>query len=318
MDMGRPELDFDDLVQTLQNEENSRKLKIINDQWGVAAAPPGEARRVGRTRRMWPIWCGALLGLGTIGLIAVTGWGHHVLSSPARVDETYRTVHPESAGASAGATPLPEAATSAPSPAGSPELPAATAARRMEQRQRPIPAVAPGGAGSAATTPGSGPAARGQGSAAPDEVATPEALLELADHDKAAAQPVAAAPGTAPAPGPRSDAPSAEPSDDQSPAAAPASSPTLPEGLSHAAIQRGFAQVKARVVACRDRAPADATVAEVTVVIHSDGSLDDEITVDGALEGTDAAHCVAHAVAAARFAPFRGEPQTVTYPFPLR
>jgi hypothetical protein len=154
-----------------------------------------------------------------------------------------------------------------------------------------------------------------------DEAVAPESLLGLADHPPAT-QPD---PRTVPAPTPTT-VPTPTPPTVPTPSTTTTTVPTptpaatsdeLPARLTPSAIQRGFAAVRQRVLACKAEAPESATVATVTAVIAPDGTVD-ESAVEDPLANTPAAACIRKAIEAARFDPFRGEPQTVTYPFAFR
>jgi len=91
----------------------------------------------------------------------------------------------------------------------------------------------------------------------------------------------------------------------------------LPESLSRAAVHRALSPLRAKVLACREQAPSEATVVSVTVVVDPDGSVED-VQVEGPVGASPAAACVAAVVKAARFDPWDGPAQTVSYPFSLK
>jgi len=315
---------FGQLVDSLVEEENKKRNRIIPDGWGIEEAWSGEPIPITvRRKKRWLaptlITAGLVAGVTTAGAVSLR---RHPL--PARVpvrDPAFATVSVATGGRGAQ-DPVVESAHLGSGPVvEDAHLPPATAARRALERQRPVPDGRP--ASTAQAEDG--------------EAVSPEALLALADQKKEpAAERRAPAPSaSAPAePAPKTPAPAAPaaaasapvkpaaavPAASDAPAAVPAAATTEDtpsEGLSRAAIHRGFASVREQVVACRERAPADATMVSVTAVVSPDGSLD-EIEVEGPVGQSAAAPCVLAAVRRAHFASFRGPSQTVHYPFRLQ
>jgi hypothetical protein len=88
------------------------------------------------------------------------------------------------------------------------------------------------------------------------------------------------------------------------------------ETLSRSQIQAGMRAIKGQVQGCYDRYQVPG-MANVQVKIGRDGTVE-SVRVVGMFSNTPTGACVRAAARQARFAPFTGDPITITYPFILR